>query len=313
MNKGRNVNGNDIEVVEKTAEEIAKKSVKVAEKTNIKNVEATEEKEQKNAKAVDEKVEESKNKETFDSALEKIKKISEAIELHSNVKMAVLKNEVDNSYLSYIENALEDKLFSDAKVDRINSKVLLEVVCPSLTSIENFDAQKLEIESIGSHFEEDENYIDKICTYEDKFVCMFGINEQEQEKAIKYEPRKFSRIDMLQAICEKFEEGKVIQIEQYDEYYVVEDEVSLKVFSERKVTALVKVEETIFDKLKNKLTSLFNNNIFAKKRYLPNMELIYDNNQNRFKDFKTASKVDAKKRMRALLSKERKVTRNVNI
>ena len=321
MNKGRNINGNDIEVVEKTTEEIiAKKSVEVAEKTeentkktNIKNVEATEEKEQKNAKAVDEKVEESKNKETFDSALEKIKKISEAIELHSNVKVAVLKNEVDNSYLSYIENALEDKLFSDAKVDRINSKVLLEVVCPSLTSIENFDAQKLEIESIGSHFEEDENYIDKICTYEDKFVCMFGINEQEQEKAIKYEPRKFSRIDMLQAICEKFEEGKVIQIEQYDEYYVVEDEVSLKVFSERKVTALVKVEETIFDKLKNKLTSLFNNNIFAKKRYLPNMELIYDNNQNRFKDFKTASKVDAKKRMRALLSKERKVTRNVNI
>ena len=357
MNKGKNVNGNDIEVAEKTAEETIKKSVKVSEKAemktkkaSIKNAEVTEKKKPQKAKAVDKvadkkvkivdevadkkvkvvnevddkkekevneavtkKVKESNNKETFDNALEKTKKISEAIELYSKVKEAVSKNEVDNNYLNYVENTLEDKLFCDAKTDKINSKVLLEVVCPSLTSIEKFDAQKLEIESIGSHFEEDENYIDKICTYEDKFVCMFGINEQEQEKAIKYEPRKFSRIDMLQAVCEKFDEGKVVQIEQYDEYYVVEDEESLKVFSERKVTALVKVEETIFDKLKNKLTSLFSNNIFAKKRYLPNVELIYDNNQNRFKDFKTTSKVDAKKRMKVLLMRERKVTRNVNI
>ena len=80
-----------------------------------------------------------------------------------------------------------------------------------------------------------------------------------------------------------------------------------------KILSLTKVEETIFDKLKNKLTALFNNNLFAKRKYLPNMELIYDNNQNRFKDFKTTSKVDAKKRMKVLLMRERKVTRNVNI
>ena len=142
---------------------------------------------------------------------------------------------------------------------------------------------------------------------------MFGTNEVNQEKVIKYEQRKFSRIDMIQAICEKLEENKIAQIKQYDEYYVVEDGDSLKVFSERKVTALVKVEETVFDKLKNKLTSLFHNNIFSKKKYLPNMELIYDNNQNRFKDFKSTSKIDAKNRMKVLLTKERKITRNVNV
>ena len=309
MNKGKNINVEDVEIVEKAGEE----KVKKATKKNEKESEQTEKKVAKTNKKHIEATDKEKIKETFETKLEQIKKISDALELDKSVKEAVSKNEVDNSYLSYIENSLQDKLFSDAKVDKISSKILLEIVSPLLTNIEKFDAKKLEIESIGSHYEEDENYIDKVCTYEDKFVCMFGINEKEQEKAIKYEPRKFSRIDMLQAVCEKFEEGKVVQIEQYDEYYVVEDEESLKIFSERKVTALVKIEETIFDKLKNKLTSLFNNNLFAKKRYLPNIELIYDNNQNRFKDFKTTSKVDAKKRMKALLMRERKVTRNVNI
>ena len=292
MNKEENVNKEDVETVEK--------------------VEEKEEVEEKIEETAEYKEENKKRKDEFDSILEKIKKMSEAIELHTNVKSAVSKDEVDNSYLSYIENSLEDKLFDDAKFDKINSKVLLEVVCPLLADIENFDAGKLEIESIGSHFEDEENYIDKICTYQGKFVCMFGISEKNQEKVIKYEPRKFSRIDMIQAVCEKLEESKSVQMKQYDEYYVVEDGNSLKVFTERKVTALVKFEETIFDKIKNKLTSLFHNNIFTKKKYLPNMELIYDNNQNRYKDFKSTSKIDAKKRMSLLLTRERKITRNIN-
>lgn len=41
-------------------------------------------------------------------------------------------------------------------------------------------------------------------------------------------------------------------MEQYDEYYVVTDEIiGLKVFSQKeKIVALVKVEETMFDKIK---------------------------------------------------------------
>ena len=252
-------------------------------------------------------------KDQFDSILEKIKKMSEALELHTDVKKAVESKKVEDNYLKYIENALEEKLFNDAKFDKIKSKVLLEVVCPDLVSIENFEIEELEIADIGSHYEELENYIDKICTYDNKFICLFGVNENNPEKVLKYEPRKFSRLDMIEAICAKIEEGKTAQMEQYDEYYVVTEQTGLKVFSERKIVSLVKIEETIFDKIKNKLSSLFTINIFTKKKYLPNIKLVYDTNQNRFENFEYNSKIDAKNRMKALLKKEREVTRSTNM
>ena len=252
-------------------------------------------------------------KEEFDDILEKIKKMSDAIELHSDVKKAVSKKEVDTNYLKYIENSLEDKFFYDAKFDKIKSKILLEVVCPDLIDIEKFDIDKLEITDIGSHFEEQEHFIDKICIYDNKFICLFGIDETNQEKVIKYQPRKFSRLDMVEAICEKLEEGKTVQMVQYDEYYVVTDEQGVKVFSERKIVSLMKIEETIFDKIKSKLSLLFTIR-FTKKKFLPNIELIYDTNPNRLKDFKpNSSKIDAKNRMKLLLEQERKVTRNTSI
>ncbi len=250
-------------------------------------------------------------KEEFDNILSKIKKMSDAVELHKNVKKAVSEDKVDNNYLKYIENSLEDKIFCDAKFDKIRSKILLEVVCPDLVKLENFEIEKLEITTIGSHFEEIENYIDKICTYDNKFVCLFGVNENNPEKVIKYEPRKFSRQDMVEAICGKLEDGNVAQMEQYDEYYVVTDNNGLKVFSERKIVALMKVEETVFDKIKGKISSLFSN-MFSKKKCMPNIKLVYDTNPNRFENFEHTSKVDAKSRMKVLLQKEREITRNTD-
>ena len=250
-------------------------------------------------------------KEEFDNILSKIKKMSDAVELHENVKKAVSEDKVDNNYLKYIENSLEDKLFCDAKFDKIRSKILLEVVCPDLVKFENFEIEKLEITTIGSHFEELDNYIDKICTYDNKFVCLFGVNENNPEKVIKYEPRKFSRQDMVEAICSKLEDGNVAQMEQYDEYYVVTDNNGLKVFSERKIVALMKREETVFDKIKGKISSLFSN-MFSKKKCMPNIKLVYDTNPNRFENFEHTSKVDAKSRMKVLLQKEREITRNTN-
>ena len=250
-------------------------------------------------------------KEEFDNILSKIKKMSDAVELHENVKKAVSEDKVDNNYLKYIENSLEDKLFCDAKFDKIRSKILLEVVCPDLVKFENFEIEKLEITTIGSHFEELDNYIDKICTYDNKFVCLFGVNENNPEKVIKYEPRKFSRQDMVEAICSKLEDGNVAQMEQYDEYYVVTDNNGLKVFSERKIVALMKIEETVFDKIKGKISSLFSN-MFSKKKCMPNIKLVYDTNPNRFENFEHTSKVDAKSRMKVLLQKEREITRNTN-
>ena len=73
---------------------------------------------------VEKKVEiEKKNtKEQFEEILKKIKKMSEAIELHDDVKKAVEKEEVDYNYLRYIENSLEEKLFRKCKYKRNNAK-----------------------------------------------------------------------------------------------------------------------------------------------------------------------------------------------
>ena len=209
----------------------------------------------------------------------------------------------------HLDEAL-DKVFNDAKFDRIKSKVLIEVVCPELVNIENFEIGKLEITDISSHYEEIENYIDKICLYDGKFICMFGVNERNAEDVLKYEARKFIRADMLEAIMKKVSNDKISKMEQYDEYYVITTDEGIKVYSERKATALLKMEETIFDKIKTKLSSLFNNTVFAKNKYLPKIDLIFDTNQNRLKNFKTGSKVDAKKRMKVLLNSERELTRS---
>ena len=50
--------------------------------------------------------------------------------------------------------------------------------------------------------------------------------------------------------------------------------------------------------------------MFNKKKIMPNIKLVYDTNENRFDNFEYESKVSAKKRMKALLQKEREVTRN---
>ena len=261
-----------------------------------------------------EEIKEETKQEKFESILEKINKISEAIQLHADVKMAVEDSEVEETYLRYVENTLEDKFFSDAKFnDDISAKILLEIVCPELAKIENFDIEKLVIQDIGSHFEEQENYIDKICTYENSFICLFGINENSPEKVIKYESRKFTRTDMIEAVKAQYADGEKVDLYQYDEYYIGIQEDKLKVFSERKITALVAVQETVFDKIKSKLLNIFNINIFSKKKYLPNINLVYETNPNRIEELKNTSKVDAKNRMKILLRKEREVTRNTAI
>lgn len=252
-------------------------------------------------------------KEQLEAILSDVKNISDAIKLHTEAKTALKNEQIDSNYLKYIENSLENIIFNDSKFDNIISKVLLEIVCPDLEKIENFDINKLEIQNIGSHIEENKNYIDKICIYDNKFISLFKINEINPEEAVKVDNRKFSRNDMIEAIKGQYEEGKKIQMYQYDEYYIGIEEDRIKVFSEKKIISLVKVEETVFDKIKSKLSSFLNKNLFSKKRYLPSLELVYDTNPNRFKDFECKSKLNAMSRMKTLLSKEREVTRQNNI
>ncbi len=244
-------------------------------------------------------------KEKFEDKLEKIAKISEALELYKNVKDAVSNGEVDYNYLKYVENSLEDKLFCDTNIKDIEPKILIEAICPDLINIESFDSSKLQIENIGMHFEEQQNYIDKICIYDGKLVNVFGIKENKPQEWLKYEARKFTRADMIEAVAAMYKEGKKVSLYQYDEYYIGIESDRIKVFTERKITSLVKIEETIFDKIKSKIL-----NLFTKKKLYPNLNLVFDSNPNRLKDFEYKSKVDAKARMKALLNKEREITRN---
>lgn len=245
----------------------------------------------------------------FALILEKIQRMDEAIELHNNVKKAVSNKEVDTSYLKYIENSIEDRIFCDAKFDKISPKVLIEIVCPKLKKLKKFDISKLEIEDVGNHYEDNNNYIDKICVYDGKLICMFGVQVSNIENVIKYRNRKFVREDILEAVKSKVEPGKTVEMSQYDEYYVIQDENSVKVYSEKKEISLAEIKENAFDKIKSRLTTLFSKLNNKKKEVYPIIELVYDSNPNRLKDIESHSKVDAKNRMKVLLNNERAATR----
>ena len=252
-------------------------------------------------------------KELLENKLETIKTIADATQGYAEMKEALEKKEIEEEYARYFINTLEDKIFYDAKFDKISPKVLLEVICPRLIPIEGFQLEKLSIEDIGSHLEDQKNYLDKICTYGHKLICLFGINEKKPEEVQVYEERKFIRQDMIEAVRMQYEEGKKIDMHQYDEYYVGIEEDRLKVYTERKIVALMKLEETPFDKIKNKLANLLNKNPFVKKKYLPHLNLVYDTNPNRLTEWKHKSKIEAKSRMKALLNKEREITRNTAV
>lgn len=251
-------------------------------------------------------------KDEFDIALDGVKNLTEVVELYESIKSSVGTDGIDTNYLKYVENTIEDKFFSGASYEGISSKVLIEVICPSIVGIEDFNIEKLDIQTVGNHFEELDNYIDKICVYDGKFISMFGVKEVNADDFIKYEQRKFTRTDMIEAISAQYPENKKIDMCQYDEYYVCTEADRMKVYTERKIVALAKLEDTVFDKIKQKLTSLFSNP-FTKKKYLPNLTLVYDTNPNRIKDIEVSSKVNAKSRMKTLLSKERKITRDAAI
>ena len=271
-------------------------------------VQDVEMKEAENNEAI---IDELSKKEQLDQSLENIVQISEAMKLYEEAKEALKENKIDKNYFKYLENSLEDKIFCNAKFDSIRANVLLGVVCPALEKIEGFSLDKLAIETIGSHFEEQENYIDKICTYEHQLICLFGINEGHPDRVLQYEERKFTRQDMIEAVRAQYEEGKKIDLHQYDEYYIGMEEDRLKVFTERKITSLMKVEETPFDKIKSKIANFLNRNPFYKKKYLPAITLVYDTNPNRLKEFEHQSKFEARSRMKVLLNREREVTRNI--
>mgnify|MGYP005783894345 CR=1 FL=1 len=257
-------------------------------------------------------------KDNFEERLAKLKNLQEAIALEEDVKKAIEAKQIDENYIKYIRNSIENQFFCDAKFDKVSTKFLIEEICPIIVNSlnnaeENVDIQQLVIDDVGEHFEGQDHYLDKICIYKNHLVCLFGVKDTNRDETIIYERRKFSREDRIEAVKAKYEEGKEVELEQYDEYYLGIEPDRIKVFSERKMVALAPIEETPFDKIKNKLTKIFSNSLFShKKRILPHLDLVYDTNPNRWKNFENHSKTDAKLRMKFLLAREREQTRNVN-
>lgn len=257
-------------------------------------------------------------KDSFEQRLAKLKTLKEAIALNKEVKEAVENKEIDENYMKYIRNTIENQFFRDTKFDKISTKLLIEQICPRIVKLlkdenESADMEQLVIDDIGEHFEGQIHYMDKICIYKNHLVCLFGVRDTNRDDTIIYEKRKFSREDRIEAVKAKYEEGKEVELEQYDEYYLGIEPDRIKVFSERKMVALAPIEETPFDKIKNKLTKIFSNSLFShKKKILPHLDLVYDTNPNRWKNFENHSKTDAKVRMKFLLAREREQTRNVN-
>ncbi len=257
-------------------------------------------------------------KDNFEERLAKLKNVKEALTLEEEVNKAIQAKQIDENYIQYIRNSIENQFFCDVKFDKISTKFFIEQICPMIMNLlkdneENIDIQHLTIDDVGEHFEGQVHYLDKICIYQNHLVCLFGVKDTNRDEAVIYERRKFSREDRIEAVKAKYEEGKEVELEQYDEYYLGIEPDRIKVFSERKMMALAPIQETPFDKIKNKLTKIFSNNLFNhKKRVLPHLELVYDTNPNRWKNFENHSKTDAKLRMKFLLAREREQTRNVN-
>ena len=81
-------------------------------------------------------------KELLEEKLEKVKTIADATVSYTEMKEALENKEIEEEYARYFINTLEDKIFYDAKFDKISPKVLLEVICPRLIDIENFQLEK---------------------------------------------------------------------------------------------------------------------------------------------------------------------------
>ena len=130
---------------------------------------------------VEQKVElEKKNtKEQFDEILEKIKKMSEAIELHDDVKKAVEKEEVDYNYLRYIENSLEeiDEIFiyiSETLKSQNASKLFVKKIISKTEILSRFP----KIYSPISKYDKLKREYRKIVI--DNYILLYTIDEKEK-------------------------------------------------------------------------------------------------------------------------------------
>ena len=255
------------------------------------------------------------NKDKIDNKLNHIRNMNDDANIYIQAKSLYKENVIDASFFKYVINTLEDKVFDDVSYDKMNAQMLLENVCIPLKNVSNFKIEYLKIDTIGKHLN-DENvlYEDKIITYNNVFVNIVSIEERNKFSFVRMRPMKFVRKEIVEALKEKYENGEEVQVSQYNTYLVVQARKHLKIYVKKQTKALATIHESIFDKIKAKIAMFLEKNPITKKKYLPELQLIYDSNPSRIHEIKTKNKSKnyAKNRMKVLLESERKITRSVS-
>ena len=246
-------------------------------------------------------------KDRLDNMLQSAQKLSDYSTVYNYALKTFSENIIDLNFMKYVENTIEDKLYTESEFDRINTLMLLEIACNEIKDVEDFSSRKMRIENVKKYG----STRDVIVLYDDKVVGMYSLEGGRNGDYEKINPMKFVKKEYIDGIKQKYTKDKDAKVNQYSDYFVITEEKHIKVFVPKQdETSLAKVEETVIDKIRNRIAKFIDNNVLTKRKYLPELVLAYDSNPNRIKTIKTAkSKSAAKDRMKVLLDSERELTR----
>ncbi|MDO5557021.1 MAG: hypothetical protein Q4G05_02080 [Clostridia bacterium] len=249
-------------------------------------------------------------KDNLEQNLEEVNNYSELIKLYREANLCLKKKKLINQDIIYIEQQIRNKFFNSEVFDKYSTKVILKQIVAYVKDIEDFDESKLSLIEVGETVEETRTLQDVACLYEEKFVSLFGILKDDYNLSKKYNLKKYMKPNFFEVVKSKSNKGEC-KIEQYGDYFILKESDRLCIYKEKPITALVNVEQTAFDKMKLKLMSFFDKNIFTRNKFLPNMMEVY--NTNKLKQFdldaSTTSKSKAKNRMKNVLIGDRIRTR----
>lgn len=251
-------------------------------------------------------------KEVFEQKLEEIKDYKEVVKLYRDLNFKYKKKKISDQDLQYIEQQIREKFFCDEKFSKYSTKVILKQVAAYVKEIEDFDEKNLNLIELGESMDDEKVMQDILCMYKEKFISIFGIEKDNFLSSKRYDMKKYMQPNFFEAIKAKSNKDSA-KVQQYGKYFVLMEEEKLSIYKEKVVTALVSLEQTAFDKMKFKLMNFFNKNIFAKNKYLPMVEEVFNSNKLRnYVEEGKSSKVKAKNRMKNVLLGDRIRTRVVD-
>lgn len=242
-----------------------------------------------------------------DSSIDKIKDLY--YELENSYKL----KEIDNQYFKYATQYITDTYFSRMKGCQLTLRVIVEKIFNDIQkSGENeINIEDVNVLGIGVHIKNNRMVQDTLCMYGGNVVSIFGIYEDDETQYESYEKQTYIQPNIMEAIRKYIDSSEKANIEKYEGYYFVKNQENYRVqiYKEKEETSLTKTGENGIDKIKSKLCKLFGISMFSKKKFLANMEKLYDTDADLYEDIlqNKKTKVNAKNRMKILLQAERKL------